>query len=171
MKSKTIYFNDFLVTRLFQVLMLIAFLSFAAHYPEAQQILKYISYISLILFLFSIKFFLFENIKIIHKHFNQLFFVFVAFLHRNIVDLSFEGFDTTFNLEISKVWLRFTDDYFLNTIILGILLAAIFLYLLIIRKEVSNLKSLLLKLGFLIIFFCLTIYLQIKIQYFIEYYV
>ena len=164
--------NKTIITRLYQVSMLISFIAIFTHYPESQQVIKYINYFAILLILFSIKYFFVDINYVFNRHFNQFFFINVVYLIKIYLDLwnSIEFFSPTrgINENFAKVWIVFTHDYFINTVILAIFLALIFIYIIISADSIKVVKNVLIKMGALIVFFCLTIYFQNRISYIFE---
>ena len=169
LKSTT---DSWIITRLFQILILLSFLSLITRYPEGHQIIKYISYLSFILLVFSLRLFIFDDLKNIDYHFNQFFLINLIYIFRIISDLRklFVGLFPPYNLgEFAlKYWIRFTHDYMLNIIVFTALLLFIFCYLILSIKKVKFSLLLFFKLFFLITFFITTIFLQYRVKYFFE---
>lgn len=111
--------NAIIITRLLQLAVLFSFLSFGiAHFPEKQQIIKFLLYGSLVIFTLSIYYLHEGNPRVIARHFNYLalqIWIYITVLVNDFFSILRTLGHTRYGIMNSiEQWSTISIDYFLN---------------------------------------------------------
>lgn len=166
--------NEHIITQLYTIVTVIAFFCVFIFFPDCKQIIKFITYISFVLIILSIRYSLFENERYLRLHLNQFFVINIFYLHKILSTLTnFTNslkYDRTIDKYAANYWIGIHNDFLYNSIIFSILCLVISGYLFLHIQKLKILKHQIVKTMFLTLFYFLSIFIQVKIAYLVENY-